>query len=109
MVALALGVKTKYRTINDFADVPLIGGVFLFILIFIPAVLLSFLSQKLIPGLQDDQGFTKAMLILLPLWNWLLWKKDIRLYFIFLPAWMLFGGVALLKIILFVFGVDREL
>jgi hypothetical protein len=109
MVVLSFSVKTNHKLINDFADVPIIGGIFLFILTFIPAVLLSFLLHKLIPGLQDDQGFTKAMLILLPLWNWLLWKKHIKLYFLFLPAWMLFGGVALVKIILFVFGVDKEL
>ncbi|GAB2813378.1 hypothetical protein GCM10027043_11350 [Ferruginibacter profundus] len=74
---------------------------------FIPAVLLSFLSQTIIPGLNNDVGFTKAMLLLLPGWNFLLWFREIRLYLFFIPSWILFGVIAFIKFILLVTGIDN--
>ena len=86
MALLFLGVKTDVEWIEDIAEVPIIGHIFLFILIFVPAVLLSFLVQANIPGLHDDIGFTKAMLLLLPSWNLVLWLLRIKLYCFFLPS-----------------------
>jgi hypothetical protein len=106
MTFLLLGVKTEIDWINNIAKIPILGGAFLFVGMFIPAVLLSFLAQALIPGLHDDIGFTKAMLLLLPSWNLLLWDNEIKLYFFFLPSWIFFGGIALIKFILLVAGID---
>lgn len=107
MALLLLGVKTECNWINEIAKIPIIGGVFLFILIFIPAVLMSFLAQAIIPGLKDDIGFTKAMLFLMPAWNLFLWVTGIRLYLFFLPSWILFGVIALIKFILLITGIDN--
>ena len=107
MALLFLGVKTEVEWIEDVAVVPVIGHVFLFLLIFIPAVLLSFLAQAVIPGLHNDIGFTKAMLVLLPSWNLFLWLIKIRLYCLFLPSWILFGLIAAIKGIMLIAGIDN--
>jgi len=104
MTTLLLGVKTKIAWINNISKTPIMGGVFLFVFMFIPPVLLSFLMQAVIPALSDDIGFTKAMLILLPSWNLFLWLIGIRLYFFYLPSWILFGGIAIVKGILLITG-----
>lgn len=104
MTLLLLGVKTDEEWIKGIARIPILGHIFLFILVFIPAVLLSFLVQAVIPGLHDDAGFTKAMLVLLPGWNLFLWVMGIRLYCLFLPSWILFGIIAIVKVILFITG-----
>ena len=106
MALLFLGAKTDVRWINDIAKTPVIGGAFLFVFMFVPAVLTSFLAQFLIPGLHNDIGFTKAMLVLLPSWNLFLWLIKIRLYLLFLPSWILLGGVAVIKGILLIAGID---
>ncbi len=46
MAFLLLGTKTEIKWINDIAKTPIAGGAFIFILMFVPAVLLSFLFQK---------------------------------------------------------------
>ena len=96
---MILGVKTKKQWINDIAKVPFIGGIFIFLLIFIVPVIASFLAQAFVPGLQNDAGFTKAMLILLPTWNIAMWFSKLKLYLLFLPAWVLLLVIALVKII----------
>ena len=106
MALLILEVKTEVEWIKDIARVPVIGGAFLFLLMFIPAVVASFILQAIIPGLQDDVGFTKSMLFLLPTWNLILWLIKIRLYCIFLPSWILFGVVAFIKGFLLIAGID---
>ena len=106
MALLILAVKTKIDWINGAAKTPVLGGIFLFLIMFIPAVLLSFLVQATIPGLHDEIGFTKAMLILLPAWNILLWFLKIRLYLFYLPSWILLGGIAIIKGILILAGND---
>jgi hypothetical protein len=106
MTLLLLGVKTDVEWINDTAKTPIFGGAFLFVLMFIPAVLVSFLVQTFIPGLNNDIGFTKAMLVLLPGWNLFLMLIKIRLYLFFLPSWILFGIIAIIKGFLLIAGVD---
>lgn len=106
MAFLLLGVKTEIGWINDIAKTPILGGIFLFVVMFVPAVLLSFLIQATVPGLEDDIGFTKAMLLLLPSWNLLLWLSKIKCYFFALPSWIVFGVIALVKLILLFTGVD---
>jgi len=96
---MILGVKTKKQWINDIAKVPFIGGVFIFLLIFIVPVILSFLAQAFVPGLQNDVGFTKAMLVFLSTWNLAMWFSKLKLYLLFLPAWVLLGLIALVKIV----------
>jgi len=96
---MILGVKTKKQWINDIAKVPFIGGVFIFLLIFIVPVILSFLAQPFVPGLQNDVGFTKAMLVFLSTWNLAMWFSKLKLYLLFLPAWVLLGLIALVKIV----------
>lgn len=76
---MILGVKTKKQWINDIAKVPFIGGVFIFLLIFIVPVILSFLAQAFVPGLQNDVGFTKAMLVFLSTWNLAMWFSKLKL------------------------------
>jgi len=96
---MILGVKTKKQWINDIAKVPFIGGFFIFLLIFIVPVILSFLAQAFVPGLQNDVGFTKAMLVFLSTWNLAMWFSKLKLYLLFLPAWVLLGLIALVKIV----------
>ena len=106
MSPLLLAVKTEIEWIEDIAKIPILGHIFLFLLIFIPAVLLSFLVQATIPGLHNDIGFTKAMLVLLPGWNLFLWLVRVRLYCFFLPSWILFGIIAIIKGLLLIAGID---
>ena len=106
MSLLILEVRTKVEWIKDIARAPVVGGVFLFLLMFIPAAVVSFILQAIIPGLHDDVGFTKSMLFLLPTWNLILWLIKIRLYCIFLPSWILFGVIAFIKGILLIAGID---
>lgn len=96
---MILGLKTKKQWINDIAKGPFIGGVFIFLLIFIVPVILSFLAQAFVPGLQNDVGFTKAMLVFLSTWNLAMWFSKLKLYLLFLPAWVLLGLIALVKIV----------
>ncbi len=100
---MIVGVKTENKQLNAIAEIPFIGGLFIFIVIFIVPVICSFLCQAFIPLLHNDIGFTKALLILLPGWNLILWFSKIKLYIFFLPAWALLGGFALLKIIRMIF------
>ena len=109
MALLFLGVETDVEWVEDIADVPVLGHIFLFALIFIPAVLLSILLQGTIPGLHDDIGFTKLMLVLLPGWNLFLWLMSIKLYIFFLPSWILLGIIAIVKGILLIYGIDDGL
>lgn len=106
MALLFLGVKTEVEWIDAIAEVPILGHIFLFVLMFVPAVLLSFLAQAALPGLHNYIGFTKAMLVLLPVWNLFLWLTKIRLYCFFLPSWILFGIIAIIKGILLISGID---
>ena len=57
------GIRTEVSWIKDLADVPVLGGFFTFLLISIPAVLVSAALHMTIPALSDDLGFTKAMLL----------------------------------------------
>ena len=104
MALLFLGVKTDINWIEETATVPILGGIFLFI--FIPPVIISFIAQKLVPGMNNDIGFTKAMLLLLPLWLLFTWLRKIRLYCLFMPAWILFGIIAIIKAVLLIMGID---
>ena len=106
MALLFLRAKTDVEWINDIAKTPILGSVFLFAFMFVPAVLVSFLVQFIIPGLNNDVGFTKAMLVLLPGWNLFLWLINIRLYLFFLPSWILLGGIAIIKGVLLIAGID---
>ena len=106
MALLFLGVKTDINWIEETAATPILGGVFLFVFMFIPPVIVSFIAQKIVPGLNNEIGFTKAMLLLLPLWLTFAWFKKIRLYFLFIPAWILFGIISLIKAVLLVIGID---
>ena len=107
MALLFLGAKTDVEWINDISKTPIVGGAFLFVFMFVPAVLVSFLVHALIPGLNNDVGFMKAMLVLLPGWNLFLWLIKIRLYLLFLPSWILLGGIAIIKGILLIIGIDN--
>lgn len=88
------GVKTGNKTINELVAIPFVGDVFLFVLIFIPPVLISFALQATLAPLQNSLGFGKAMIFALPLWNLLLWFCKLKLYVFFVPAWLLLGGIA---------------
>ncbi len=106
MALLFLAAKTDVEWINDIAKTPIVGGIFLFALMFIPAVLVSFLLQAIVPGLKNEVGFTIAMLVLLPSWNLFLWLTKIRLYLFFLPSWIIFGIIAIIKGVLLIAGID---
>ena len=106
MALLILGVKTKVEWINSISYVPVLGHIFLFLLMFVPAVLASFLVKEIFPGLHNDVGFTKAMLVLLPSWNLSLWLLKIRLFIFFLPAWIFFAVIGIIKGILMIAGID---
>jgi hypothetical protein len=103
---LFLGVETEKDWIESIADIPILGHLFVFVLIFVPAVICSFIAQALIPYLHNDIGFTKAMFILLPTWNAIMWFSKIKLYIFFLPSWILLGIISIVKIILMFNGVE---
>jgi len=105
-MGLLLTVKTDIGWINEVSDTPIFGGFFLFILTFVPPVSMSFLLQAVVPMLNNDIGFTKAMLLLLPSWNFLLWHFKIKLYAFFIPAWIIWGIISFIKIILMISGLD---
>jgi hypothetical protein len=96
---LFLSLKTEDEGINSIAEIPLLGELFLFVFIFIPPVGGSLLTQLVITKLNNDNGFTIAMFVLLPLWNLFLWIKKVRLFVLFIPAWLLFGVIAIIKAI----------
>ena len=106
-MALFTAVKTDVEWINLIAETPILGHIFLFILMFVPAVLISFLINSTIPKLHDDIGFTIAMLIFLPIWNLALWLFKIKLFLFFLPSWILFGVISIVKGILMLSGNDN--
>lgn len=81
MALLLLSIKTDKDWINEFAEIPLPGQLFVFAFIFLPPVTASFVAQMTIPALNNDTGFTKAMFILLPSWNLLMWFLKVRLFF----------------------------
>lgn len=74
---------------------------------FVPAVILSFIFHSIIPTLHDEVGFTKAMLLLLPLWNLILWVMKIRPFILFIPTWVIFGVIAIVKGYLMFKGIDN--
>ncbi|HEY6062409.1 MAG TPA: hypothetical protein VIV35_02300 [Chitinophagaceae bacterium] len=96
---LFFGVDTEKDWINSTTEIPVLGHLFTFALIFIPPVIVSFIARSLIPGLHNDIGFTKSMLVLLPSWNLLIWLFKVRLFILFIPAWLLFGVIAIIKVI----------
>jgi len=102
-----LGVDTEVEWIDSITSVPILGRLFSFLLIFVPPVIVSFLAQAIIPGLHNDIGFTKAMLVLLPCWNLLLWLLKIKPYIFFLPSWILLGVISIVKGILMITGVNN--
>ena len=97
---LFLRVDSEKNWINSAAETPLFGNFFIFTVIFVPPVIGSFIAQTLIPTLYGEIGFTKAMFLLLPGWNLLMWFFKIRLFVLFIPAWLLFGVIAIVKIII---------
>jgi hypothetical protein len=50
MAFLLMSVKTQFDWITEIAKIPILGAAFLFVVMFVPAVLLSFLAQAIIPG-----------------------------------------------------------
>jgi hypothetical protein len=104
---LFLAVETEKDWIKSISDVPILGHIFVFALIFIPAVICSFIAQALIPYLHNDIGFTKAILVLLPAWNAIMWFSKIKLFIFFLPSWIVLGVIAIVKIILMLNGVEQ--
>jgi hypothetical protein len=101
-----LTAKIDNEWINEITDTPIFGGLFLFVLMFIPPVLVSFFLQVIVPMLNNDIGFTKAMLLLLPCWNFLLWHLKIKLYIFYIPAWIIWGLISFIKGILMISGID---
>ena len=106
-MSLFLGIDTEIKWIEDISSIPVLGHIFSFVLIFVPAVILSFILQSVIPPLHDDIGFTKAMLVLLPVWNLVLWIVKIKPFILFIPTWVIFGGIAIVKGYLMFKGIDN--
>lgn len=104
---LFLGVEAEKDWIESIAEVPILGHIFVFALIFIPAVIFSFIAQALVPYLYNDIGFTKAMLVLLPIWNAIMWFSKVKLFVFFLPSWILLGIISIVKVILMLNGVEQ--
>ena len=96
-MAVITGISTEGKWIKPNAEIPFIGGVFAFIVIFVVPVICSFALQNVVPGLHDEIGFTKSMLVLLPTWNLFLWLMKVKTLFFYLPAWLLLGVIAILK------------
>jgi len=94
---MIIGVKTNRKRILEIASVPVIGGFFLFVICFVPAVAMTFFIQYLFPSISGDPYFGYILGVLLPLWNLLLYVFDIRLRIFFIPAWLLFGVIALMR------------
>ena len=105
-MALFLGIDTEIEWIEGISEIPIIGHIFLFVLVFVPAVLMSFIFQSIIPSLNNDVGFTKVMLVLLPVWNLGLWIGKIKAYIFFVPSWILLVAISLVKGYLMIRGID---
>ncbi len=102
---VVIKVETNIGWIRETADIPLAGHLFLIAFMFVPPALLSFTAQSSIPALSNDIGFTKAMLLLLPLWNLIMWFSKVKLYLFFIPAWIFLGIIAVIKTALLLFGI----
>jgi hypothetical protein len=102
-----LGIDTEVKWVEDISSIPILGHLFMFVLIFVPAVLLSFSCQAIIPALHNDIGFTKAMLVLLPLCNLALWLMRIKAFILFIPSWIFLGTIAIIKAYLMYKGIDN--
>lgn len=103
---LFYGIDTEIKWIEDVSTIPIIGHVFTFVLIFVPAVLLSFTSQAIIPALHNDIGFTKSMFVLLPLCNLILWLMKIKPFILFIPSWIFFTVFSIVKGYMMYKGID---
>lgn len=94
---MIIGIKTNHQTLLKAADVPVVGGFFLFALCFLPAVFSAFFIQYLFPAISGDPYFGYLLAVLLPLWNLLLYVFAVRLSIFYVPAWLLFGAIGLLR------------
>jgi len=94
---MIIGIKTNRKRLLKVADAPVIGGIFLFITCFVPAVAATFFIQYLFPSISGDPYFGYILGVILPLWNLLLYIFDIRLSIFYIPAWLLFGAIGLLR------------
>jgi hypothetical protein len=106
-MALFLGIETEIKWMKDIVATPILGHIFLFVIVFVPAVILSFILYAVIPPLNNDIGFAKVMLLLLPVWNIGLWICKIRVFILFIPTWLLFGIIAIIKGYLMFKGIDN--
>lgn len=94
---MIIGIKTNRKRLLEVTEIPVIGGFFLFVLCFVPAVAATFFVQHLFPSISGDPNFGYILSVLLPLWNLLLYLLDVRLSVFYVPAWLLFGVIGLLR------------
>lgn len=92
---MIVGIKTPNKNITEIAGTPVVGGIFIAMLIFLPAVLISFALQAIVPALQNNIGFTKVLIFALPAWNLLFWFLRLKLYIFFIPAWLVLSCFAI--------------
>lgn len=50
---MIVGIKTANKKINNIVDTPFLGGLFIFVLIFVPAVLISFAVQATVTSFAE--------------------------------------------------------
>ena len=97
MIAFA---KSKYKIIEDLSDIPVIGGFIIIIFSVLPGMFLALYSSWVSEISESDfEVYTGIGFVL---WNLYLWRKDVKIYILFFPAWLLWLIIGILKYLNFI-------
>ncbi len=91
---------SKYKVVENLSDIPVIGGFIVAIFSALPGLFLVLYSELISPI--SDETFVIIAPSLFATWCYILEKLGIKLFIIFIPAWVFWFGLALLK----AFGID---
>ena len=87
--------KSKYQIVENLSDIPILGGFIIALFSAIPGMFLTIYSSWINEISEIDfQIYTGFSFVL---WNLFLWKKEIKLYIFFIPAWLLWLIIGVLK------------
>ena len=78
--------KSKYKTIEDFNDLPFVGGFFLLAIALVPPIFLVFGLETYFELEKETADLLNVLAIMV--YNLFLVDKKINITFLFLPMWV---------------------
>ena len=92
--------KSKYQVIENLSDIPVLGGFIVILFSALPGMFLaiysSWVSEISEVNFQIYSGFSFVI------WNLFLLRKEIKLYVLFIPAWLLWFIIGIYNSINFI-------